>query len=475
LRAWDNITLPKGRDPTLFTQPKGGGKGIADMLTTPENIRTLQRKLYRKAKQESAYRFHALYDKVYRADILSHAYNLVRANKGSAGIDGVTFEAIEAQKGVTALLAELEEALRNKTYTPDPVKRVMIPKSDGSQRPLGIPTIRDRVAQMAAKMVIEPIFEADFCETSYGFRPKKSAHDAVDDVTYAMHMGYTEVIDADLSKYFDTIPHSNLMAVVAERICDGAILHLIQMWLKAPIIEVDRDGTKRNIGGGKANRKGTPQGGVISPLLANLYLHILDRIWERKQMLQRLGARIVRYADDIVILCRRKRSDKAMTVLRQILERLGLTLNEAKTKVVNANQGSFDFLGFSIQMGKSRRTGNRYPHVQPSKKSLKVIKDRVTELTRRQRTVIPLECVVNDVNVSVRGWVGYFHFRNCSKALKNVQVHVEKRMQAHLFKRHKIKDKGTGYARFGSQFLYGKYRLYKVPTSAGWTKAHALQ
>lgn len=248
------------------------------MLTTPASIRTLRRKLYRKAKQEPAFRFHALYDKVYWADILSHAYALVRARKGSAGIDGVTFEAIEENKGGTALIAELEEALRNKTYKPDSVKRVMIPKTDGSQRPLGIPTIRDRVAQMAVKLVIEPIFEADFCTTSYGFRPKRSAHDAVDEVAYALNTGSTEVIDADLSRYFDTIPHAKLMAVVAERICDGEILRLIQMWLKAPIIEIDKNGTKRNIGGGKGNRKGTPQGGVISPLLANLYLHILDRI-----------------------------------------------------------------------------------------------------------------------------------------------------------------------------------------------------
>jgi group II intron reverse transcriptase/maturase len=447
--------------------------GIADMLTTPERIRTLQRKLYRKAKQEPACRFHALYDKVYRADILEFAYNLVRSNKGSAGIDGVTFEAIEENEGSPAFIGELEEALRNKTYKPDPVKRVMIPKADGSQRPLGIPTIRDRVAQMAVKLVIEPIFEADFCATSYGFRPKKSAHDAIDDVAYAMNTGYTEIIDADLSKYFDTIPHANLMATVAERICDGEILRLIQMWLKAPVMEMDKDGTKRNIGGGRGNRTGTPQGGVISPLLANLYLHLLDRIWERNNLQQRLGARIVRYADDIVILCRRNKSDKAMAVLRQILERLKLTLNETKTKIVNAHKGSFDFLGFSIRMGESRKTGKLYPHVQPSKKALQIIKDRVTELTKRTRTVKPLEWVVNELNATVRGWVGYFHFRNCSKALTHLKSHVEQRLRTHLRKRHKVRDRKAGYVLFPIGVLYQKCALYKVPTTAGWTKAHA--
>lgn len=442
------------------------------MLITPEVIRTLQRKLYRKAKQEPTCRFHALYDKVYRADILSHAYNLVRANKGSAGIDGVTFEVIEEQEGVTAFVAELKEALKNKTYKPDPVKRVMIPKRDGSQRPLGIPTIRDRVAQMAVKLVIEPIFEADFCHTSYGFRPKKSAHDAVDDVAHTMNRGHTEVIDADISKYFDTIPHANLMAVIAERICDGAIMHLIQMWLKASVIEVDKDGTKRNVGGGKGNRKGTPQGGVISPLLANLYLHLLDRIWERRQLQQRLGARIIRYADDIVILCRRG-TDQPMAVLRKILERLGLTLNEAKTRVVNAYQGKFDFLGFTIWMGKGRKTGKYYPHVQPSKKSLQTIKDRVANLTQRERTIMPFDWIVNEVNATVRGWVGYFHYRNCSKVMGQVRNHMEQRLITHLRKRHKVRNWKIGYFKFKNRTLYERYGLYKVPTSAVWTKAHA--
>ena len=326
---------------------------------------------------------------------------------------------------------------------------------------------------MAVKIVIEPIFEADFCETSYGFRPKKSAHDAVDDVTYALNIGYKEVIDADISKYFDTIPHAKLMAVVAERICDGAILHLIQMWLKALVIEVDKDGTKRNIGGGKGNRKGTPQGGVISPLLANLYLHILDRIWERRHLQQGLGARIVRYADDIVILCRGN-TDKAMMVLREILGRLGLTLNEAKTRIVNAYEGKIDFLGFTVWMRKSRVSGKEYPHVQPSRKSVRTIKDRVTLLTRRERTIMPIECVVNEVNATVRGWVGYFHYKNCSETLGLVKSHVEQRLITHLRKRHKVRDRKTGYIKFPNRTLYEKYGLYKVPTTAGWKKAHAL-
>ena len=315
------------------------------LLTTPETIRTLQRKLYAKAKQEPAYRFYALYDKVYRADILSHAWGLVRANHGGPGVDGMSFEAIESGIGVETFLWELGRDLKDKTYCAQPVRRVMIPKGDGSgsERPLGIPTLRDRVAQMAVKLIIEPVFEADFCAHSYGFRPRKSAHDAVDDIANTLWAGYTQVIDADLSKYFDSIPHSKLLAVVAERVVDGGILHLIKMWLKAPVIGEDDNGVKKNVGGGKANRKGTPQGGVISPLLANCYLHILDRIWQRRHMKGRLQAHLVRYADDFVVMCR-KDVEEPLQVVRHVLDRLGLSLNEAKTHIVDTTQASFNFL-----------------------------------------------------------------------------------------------------------------------------------
>jgi group II intron reverse transcriptase/maturase len=444
------------------------------MLTTPGNIRTLQRKLYSKAKQEPGFRFYALYDKVYRVDILSHAYDLVRANRGSAGIDGRTFKGIEEQEGRDAFLAALCEELKSRIYRPDPVKRVIIPKGDGAERPLGIPTIRDRVTQMAVKLVIEPISEADFCDNSYGFRPKKSAHDAVDDVTYSMNTGYTEVIDADLSKYFDTIPHAKLMAVVAERICDGAILEIIQMWLKAPVVEEDKEGKKRYIGGGKGNRKGTPQGGVISPLLANLYLHLMDRIWKKHQIERRLGARIVRYADDFVVLCRKGTAAPRALIVR-ILDRLDLTLNETKTREVHALEESFNFLGFEIGMKKNWKTGGLYPHVQPSRKSLGKIKGEVTRLTRRQMTPVPLGDIVARVNTVLRGWTGYFHYRNCSGVLARLKWHVEERMRTHLYKRHKIRNRAMGYKRFPARDLYETYGLYKVPTTANWTKAHALR
>lgn len=443
-------------------------------LVTPGNIRTLQRKLYRKAKQEPAYRFYALYDKVYRADILAHAYGLVRAHKGAAGIDGVTCEAIEAEEGVAAFLAALSQALKAKTYRPDPIRRVMIPKPGGGERPLGIPTLRDRVVQTAVKLVIEPIFEADFSERSYGFRPKRSAHGAIDGIAYALNCGYTHVIDADIAKCFDTLSHAKLLAAVARRIADGAILRLIKLWLKAAVVEEGKGGKRRSVGGGKGNRQGTPQGGVISPLLANLYLHLLDRIWDRHQFDKRLHARLVRYCDDFVVMCAGDVT-RPQALVQAVLTRLGLTLNAAKTRVVDAHQGGFDFLGFEIRMRKSWRSGKRYAHVQPSKHSLSRVKARVTHLTRREMAPVPLEVIMERVNQGLRGWVSYFHYRNCSASFAHVKEHAEQRLRIHLRRRHKIKDRASGYRRFPNRSLYVRYGLFKVPTTAGWTSAHALR
>ncbi len=388
-------------------------------LTTPNRIRTLQRTLYAKAKQEPAFRFYALYDKVSRADILSHAYGLVRSNRGAPGIDGVTFRGIEAGIGKDAYLAQLQGELEQKTYRADGVRRVWIPKPDGSQRPLGIPTIRDRIVQMALKLVVEPFFEADFCEQSYGFRPQRSAHDAVKAVTDGLFQGKTQVIDADLSKYFDTIPHAKHMAMVAERIADGGVLALIQQWLKAAVIEEDEQG-KRRPSGGKGIRKGTPQGGVISPLLANLYLHLLDRIWERHDLEGRLGARLVRYAGDAVILCRGD-SQPAMAVLETVLDRLELTLNRDKTRVVDAREQAFNFLGFSIQWARSRRTGRCSSNVATRRRIEEWIKAGVKELTARRRAPIPMPRLIAEVNQTLCGWLSYFHYRLCRKVFGRVR------------------------------------------------------
>ena len=442
------------------------------MLLTPIRIRTLQRKLYCKAKQEPNFRFYSLYDKVYRADILSHAFYLVRANKGTPGIDGVSFESIKEGEGEIKFLQKLEHELREKQYRCQPVKRVWIPKPDGSKRPLGIPTIRDRVVQMAVKIVIEPIFEADFCDSSYGFRPKRSAHDAVDAISKALLTGHRQVVDADLSKYFDTIPHTKLLIVVAQRVMDKAILALLKQWLKAPVVE--QEGNKRRtIGGGKKNRLGTPQGGVISPLLANLYLHLLDRIWERRCLPRLYGAQMVRYADDFVILCKWK-TDASIQMVKMVLDRCELRLNDKKTKVVNAYEDSFDFLGFQFQMRRSFRSGKWYPHVEPSKRSVKRIKAKVKELTNRRRTPVPLPCLINELNDMVRGWSAYFHYQHSTKIMSRIKWFTEESVRKHLRVRYKLRTRTRGYERISSGFLYNQLHLYKIPTYAKWKRAQAL-
>ncbi len=442
-------------------------------LLTPNSIKTLQRKLYHKAKQEPAFRFYALYDKIYRADILSHAYELVRANKGSPGADGVSIESISEGEGESAFLERLGQELREKSYRCDPVLRVWIPKANGDKRPLGIPTIRDRVVQQALKLVIEPVFEADFCDSSYGFRPKRSAHGAVDAISSALVRGHHQVIDADLSKYFDTIPHSKLLAVVAERISDKEVLALIKQWLKAPVVE-DVNGRRRTIGGGKGNRFGTPQGGVISPLLANLYLHLLDRIWERHDIARRHGAELVRYADDFVILCRGS-VEPSLQLVKALFAKCELRLNEQKTSVINAKQESFDFLGFNFRMRKSRRSGKVYPHVEPSKRSVDRIKSKVKQLTNRRRTLLPLPKLVEEVNEVLRGWTGYFHYEHSTEVMSRVKHFTEERMRKHLCIRHKVRIRTRGYERFSTAYLYRYVGLYRVPTWAKWKRqAQAL-
>ena len=308
-------------------------------LTTREKIETLQRKLYAKAKAEPGYRFYLLYDKIHRADILAHAYARAKAKKGASGVDGVDFEDIEAQ-GVGEWLARLAEELRDQTYRPQPVRRVMIPKSGGGERPLGIPTIRDRVVQTAATLVLEPIFEADLDPEAYGYRRRRSGLDAVKRVHGHLRAGYTDVVDADLSKYFDTIPHDELIECVARRISDKHVLALIKMWLKAPVEVRDSTGGKRLVGG-KGSKCGTPQGGVISPLLANIYMNRFLKYWRLHDLDRRLKARVVVYADDLVILTRGF-AHEAHEVLRHVMGRIGLTVNETKTKLREARTERFD-------------------------------------------------------------------------------------------------------------------------------------
>ncbi|MFA6999842.1 MAG: group II intron reverse transcriptase/maturase [Candidatus Paceibacterota bacterium] len=434
------------------------------MLKTPDNIRELQRKLYRKAKQEKEYRFYLLYDKIYRLDILNHAYRLVKANKGAPGIDGEAFDSIEEKEGgVEKYLEEIAGTLKRKDYKPQAVRRVNIPKPAGGKRPLGIPVIKDRVVQMAVKIVIEPIFEADFQENSYGFRPKRSAHQAVEDVRNHLLKGKTDVIDADISKYFDTIPHDKLMQLVAKRIVDKQILKLIKMWLKAPIVEEREDGKKEY----KGNDKGTPQGGVISPLLANIYLNVLDTLWAVKKVQERLGARLVRYADDSVVLCRGN-TDRILTGIKRVLDDLGLTLNEEKTRIVDARQESFDFLGFSIGMKRGLRTGKIYPHTEPSKKALKHIRSEIKQLTTERYSATPTAVVIRRVNEVARGWVGYFRYGNCTKTMSALKGYLVYRMRIYLRRKHHYRS--FGYKAYPDRYYYDSLGLYEVPTKAPWSQ-----
>lgn len=408
-------------------------------LTTPEKIRTFQRKLYLKAKAEPGFRFYILYDKICREDILRHAYALVRANKGAPGVDGATFRWIEAT-GLEDWLSGIRNDLRTKTYRPQPVRRVTIPKPGGGERPLGIPTIRDRVVQTATKLVIEPIFEADLEPNSYAYRPGRRATDAVEEVHGLLIQGYTDVVDADLSKYFDTIPHADLLRSVARRISDRHVLRLIKAWLKAPVEKTDGEG-RRSMTGGRRSRRGTPQGGVISPLLANLYMNRFLKYWRMKGAGQRFSARVVAYADDLVILTKghsasaRDHADRALT-------RMGLTLNPAKTSLVDARHETFDFLGYTFGPHRYRKTGHRYLGASPSKKSVRRLTEKVNAVMAHGHPA-PWPELRDRLNRLLRGWAGYFHYGTRLMAYRAVDNHVLRRTRKFLVKRHKVPTRGT--------------------------------
>jgi RNA-directed DNA polymerase len=427
-------------------------------LATPDAVRRLQQKLYDKAKAEPTFRFYALYDKVYRRDILAHAWAVSRANAGAPGVDGVRFEDIEAQ-GVAEWIERLEKELREKTYKPAPVRRVLIPKPGGGERPLGIPTIRDRVVQTAVKLVLEPIFEAGFEDMAHGYRPGRSAQDAVKEVHGALCDGYVDVVDADLSRYFDSIPHDALLKSVARRVADGEVLRLIKAWLKAPVEESDERGNRRMTGGKKSTR-GTPQGGVISPLLANVYMHRYLRAWTQQGKAREFRARLVNYADDFVILSRGQAAE-ALDWTRRVMTAIGLTLNEAKTCVRQVRRESFDFLGYAFGPDYFRKDGHWYLSAKPGKKAVQRLKDATTAYLR-SGNLAPWPEVVARLNRMLRGWANYFSYGTRLMAYRAIDNHVYERVRHFLRRRHKVSTRGT--RRFPAQRVFGELGVLRLRT-----------
>jgi RNA-directed DNA polymerase len=428
-------------------------------LTTPDQIRQLQKKLYLKAKQEPDYRFYLLYDKVYREDILKHAWQLVREHNGAPGVDGVNCANIEA-RGVVEWLAGIRKELHEQTYKPDPVRRVMIPKRGGGERPLGIPTIRDRVVQTAAKLVLEPIFEADFEPNAYGYRPERSAKDAVREVHRGVREGYWEVVDADLSRYFDTIPHAELVQSLARRIADGKLLRLLKLWLTAVVEERDEDGTVQR-SGGKHSRQGTPQGGVISPLLANLYMNRFLKHWRRQGRGQQFRARLINYADDFVILSGGQAA-QALAWTTKVMAGLKLNLNQAKTSIRDARREHFDFLGYSFGPERLRppRSG-WYQAARPSKRSLAQLRASVADVLDRTN-VAPWAEIVTPLNRKLRGWANYFSYGTTWQSYWAADWYVCDRVRGFLQRRQKVPTRGT--RRFSDQYIYSRLGVLSLRT-----------
>jgi RNA-directed DNA polymerase len=431
---------------------------IGVSLTTPTKLEEFRAKLYAKAKAEPAFRFYALCDKIHRWDVLTEALRQSKQKKGAAGVDGQTFEQIEAH-GEERWLEELQRELQGKTYRPQPVRRVLIPKPGGGERPLGIPTIRDRVVQTAAKLILEPIFEADLSEAAYGYRPGRSAVDAVKEVHQELKQGRTQVVDADLSKYFDTIPHAELMKSVARRVADKAVLHLVKMWLKVPVEERDEQGRPK-YSGGKRSKQGTPQGGVISPLLANIYINRLLKVFSTSELMKRSGAKIVNYADDFVVVARRGAAEVLAQVKRWLVG-LKLTLNETKTSIRDARKEHFRFLGYELGPLVYKKTGQKYLGARPSKKAMEHAREEVSRILRRGRTE-RWEEIAGELNQFLRGWASYFAYDSSMHAFNVLDWHVTERVRNFLSRRHNV-------ARATSRFKYNE-----VHKSLGVLEVRAL-
>ena len=452
-------------------QPQG------DEPKNATKLQQLQNSLHAKAKREPSFRFWSLYDKVYRADVLLEAWSRCRGNDGAPGVDGQKFADIEAY-GVERWLGEVAEELRTKQYAPRPIRRVYIPKENGEQRPLGIPTIKDRVVQTALLLILEPIFEADLPEEQYAYRAGRSALDAVQQVHRLVERGHREVVDADLSSYFDSIPHAELMQCVARRISDKAVLHLVKLFLVVPVEETDsRDRVQRTTKN-KDTKRGTPQGAPLSPLLANLYMRRVVLGWKQTGNEQRFQSRIVSYADDFVILCRRG-AEQALAALRNMLQRIKLTLNETKTRICRLGSlrsqlpaESFDFLGYTFGRRHSRRTGGAYWDAHPSRRKVQRVCRAVTDLVRRLPPFVEPSVMIQRVNRLLRGWANYFSYGTTSPAYRAVHEHVIHRVRLWLQRKFDVRGRGCG--RFPDTYLektLGLENLMRRRSNFSWAKA----
>jgi len=451
--------------------PRSEGEEIGASLTTPKSVWELQQALHVKAKREPVCRFHSLYDKLYRKDVLLYAWRCCRANGGAPGVDGMTFARIE-RGGVDGWLEELAKELREKSYRPQAVRRVWIPKpGSDKQRPLGVPCIKDRVAQMAAVVVLEPIFEADLPEEQYGYRRGRSAHDAIRTIHGLLNQGHREVVDCDLSGYFDSIPHHDLMKSVARRVSDGAMLALIKAWLQTPVEEDDQRGGKRRTTVAKDSGRGTPQGAPISPLLSNLYMRRFVLGWKQQGWEEKLQARVVVYADDFVILCRHE-AEEARKRMQAIMSKLELTVNEQKTRVCRVPEESFDFLGYTLGRCYSPKTGRSFIGTRPSRKRINALCDKLSLMTQRHSYWKPVETMVEEMNRTLRGWGNYFCLGPVSRSYRVVDNHARHRLRQWLNGKHL--SRGTRPIRYAPAYLHrglGLLRLEGTTVNFPWAKA----